>query len=436
MRNSTIRFLFALATLSILGIVITQVYWVRQAFDLKEQQFNQSVNIALQNVAKKIAELNQIELTSKLIAQPSSNYYVVNVNTSIDAEVLEHYLKAEFAKHQLEIDYEYAVFDCSSNEMIYGNYIRANQEEVQKAEKTHFPKTNEFTYYFGIRFPSKSLYLANQLDIWIFSSFILLTVIVFFGYTMFVIFKQRRLSEIQRDFINNMTHEFKTPISTIAVSADLITNPKILAKPDSIVNYANIIKTQNTRLRNQIEKVLQMAVMDKGIELKKEIIDVHQLVQEAVASFNLKEQAEIKVELQAAEQCKCVLADKVHLTNIIYNLLDNAVKYVDKEPKIIVATRQVKNQIALSIQDNGIGIGKEHQRKVFEKFFRVPTGNRHDVKGFGLGLNYVKQIVKAHQWKINLQSELGKGSTFTITMPIAPIKTSEAASKADLLIAN
>ncbi len=419
MRNSTIRFIFALATLSILGIVITQVYWVRQAFDLKEQQFNQSVNIALQNVAKKIAELNQIELTSKLIVQPSSNYYVVNVNTSIDAEVLEHYLKAEFAKHQLEIDYEYAVFDCSSNEMIYGNYIRANQEEVQKAEKTHFPKTNEFTYYFGIRFPSKSLYLANQLDIWIFSSFILLTVIVFFGYTMFVIFKQRRLSEIQRDFINNMTHEFKTPISTIAVSVDLITNPKILAKPDSIVNYANIIKAQNTRLRNQIEKVLQMAVMDKGkLELKKEIIDVHQLIQEAVASFNLKEQAEIKVELQAAEQ------------------LDNAVKYVENTPEIVVSTRQIKNQIALSIQDNGIGISKEHQRKVFEKFFRVPTGNVHNVKGFGLGLNYVKQIVKAHQWKINLQSELGKGSTFTITMPIAHVKTSEIPSRADLLMTN
>jgi two-component system phosphate regulon sensor histidine kinase PhoR len=249
-----------------------------------------------------------------------------------------------------------------------------------------------------------------------------------------VILKQKRLSEVQRDFVNNMTHEFKTPIATIDVSADLIANPKILVKPEAIVNYANIIKTQNNRLKSQIEKVLQMAAMDRGkLKLNKEVIDLHQLVQEAVKSFNLKDQAEITVNLEADDTCKCVMADKVHLTNIIYNLLDNAVKYVDGYPKIKIQTHQVKNQITLSIQDNGIGIGKEHQRKVFEKFFRVPTGNVHNVKGFGLGLNYVKQIVKAHKWKINLASEIGKGSTFTITMPIQKVNNVEEKEKKEML---
>jgi two-component system phosphate regulon sensor histidine kinase PhoR len=434
MRNRTIQLMVALATFSIIGIIVTQVYWVRQAFDLREKQFNQSVQVALHSIARKIAVLNQIELSSKPVVQRSSDYYVVNVNTHIDANVLEHYLKDEFDKHQLGIDYEYGIFDCSSNEMVYGSYISANDKEVKKDQKPNLPKYDEFIYYFGIRFPTKSTYLAAKLDIWIFSSFILLTVVVFFAYAMFVILKQKRLSEVQRDFVNNMTHEFKTPIATIDVSADLIANPKILVKPEAIVNYANIIKTQNNRLKSQIEKVLQMAAMDRGkLKLNKEVIDLHQLVQEAVKSFNLKDQAEITVNLEADDTCKCVMADKVHLTNIIYNLLDNAVKYVDGYPKIKIQTHQVKNQITLSIQDNGIGIGKEHQRKVFEKFFRVPTGNVHNVKGFGLGLNYVKQIVKAHKWKINLASEIGKGSTFTITMPIQKVNNVEEKEKKEML---
>ncbi|NJO01254.1 MAG: HAMP domain-containing histidine kinase [Bacteroidia bacterium] len=418
MRNSTIQFVAAMTILSIIGIVVTQVYWVRKAFDIEERQFNQSVHIALKSVAERIAELNQSIMRANPVNQITANYYVVNVNDVIDANILEHYLEEEFGKIDLHIDYEYGIYDCTSDKMVYGNYISREKVLSLGNEPPSLPKWDEYVYYFGVRFPTKSTYLASQMDIWIFSSFVLLTVIVFFGYTLFIILKQKRLSEVQRDFINNMTHEFKTPISTIAVSADLIIQPQILEKPERLLNYANIIKIQNERLKNQINKVLQMAMMDQGkLKLNREVLDLHVIVREVAQNFNLKTDQDVQIRCQLEAPRPLVYADKVHLTNIVYNLLDNAIKYVETQPSILIRTLEEKNQLILAIQDNGIGISKEHQRKIFDKFFRVPTGNIHNVKGFGLGLNYVKLIIKAHRWKISLASALGKGSTFFISMP-------------------
>ncbi len=421
MQNSTIRWVIALATFSIIGIFVTQMYWVRKAFDLKEKQFNQSVNIALRKVGEQLAKLNEVALNPKIINQVSSNYFVVNVNTAIDANSLEHLLEIEFDKINLDLDYEYGIYDCSSNQMVYGKYVSNDHSKNEKLS-SDLPAWKEFTYYFVILFPNKSIYLLGQMDIWLFSSVVLLIVIIFFSYTLFVILKQKRLSEIQRDFINNMTHEFKTPISTIAISADLISNPTIMAKPDSLLSYANIIKTQNTRLKNQIEKVLQMAMMDKAkLQLNFENLNLFHLIQEVIKNFNLDEKTNIVFNCNLEEDKCNFRADKVHFTNIVYNLLDNAIKYVspEKTPEIEINIRyNIKNYavygLILSIKDNGIGIEKKHQKQIFQKFYRVPTGNVHNVKGFGLGLNYVQQIIKAHHWKIRVESELNEGSNFMI----------------------
>lgn len=428
MPNHSIRFIIALATICIGGIIMTQAYWVRKAFDIKEKQFNQTVVIALKNVSERIATLNGEVVNPNPVNQITSDYYVVNVNQVIDANILEHYLEEEFSARELFIDYEYGIYDCSSDKMVYGNYVSHKKADEHKKSiaSTNLPKYDEFVYYFGVRFPTKFTFLAGQMDIWIFSSFILLIVVIFFAYTLSVILKQKRLSEVQRNFINNMTHEFKTPISTIAVSADLITNPKINTNPEKLNQYAQIIKTQNHRLKEQIEKVLQMAVMDKGkLQLSLESVDLHQIIGDAVVHFKLKyNEATIQADLKA--QQPCIMADKVHLTNVIYNLLDNATKYVSEEPEISITTQSFKQYLEIAIKDNGIGIDKAHQKRVFDRFYRVPTGNRHDVKGFGLGLNYVKQIIKAHHWKINLESEIGKGSTFKITIPMAQIPNKNA----------
>lgn len=422
MNRHTIRLLVILAAVAITGIITTQVFWLRRAFDLKEIQFNQTINIALKSVAEQILSYNQHAApVINPVCQYSTNYFVVAVNDVIDANVLEYFLRKEFSKRNVTLDFEYGIYDCNSEQMVYGNYVNtgAGNFELHHTKRTDLPKWENKTYYFGVNFPTRENHLLAQMGIWGFSSFVLLVMIVFFAYALFVILKQKRLSEIQRDFINNMTHEFKTPISTIAISSEVLKNPAIIENPGRLLNYATIIQEQASRLKNQVETVLQMATMDKEqIKLKKEPVHVHEVIYKAAENIEalLKQQnGIISYQLEATEAV--IQADRLHLTNMIYNLLDNAIKYSVNPPQICIITKSEKKGIWLCIRDNGIGIGKEHQKKIFDKFYRVPTGNVHDVKGFGLGLNYIQSLVKAHKGHIMLLSELHKGSTFSIFLP-------------------
>lgn len=418
MKKNTFRLVVFLGVISIIGIILVQMYWVRRAFDIKEKGFNQSLQIALKNVAQSIAEINGVMLANpNPVNRLASDYYVVNVNTYIDANLLQHYLKREFALMHIHADYEYAIYDCQTNEMVYGNYIAGNIKEKPGQEKT-LPKYNAYTYYFGIRFPTVDTYLATQMDIWVFSSAILLVVVVFFGYAISVILSQERLSQIQKDFVNNMTHEFKTPIATIGVSADVLMQPAIAQEPGTIFTYSSIIKQENERLQRGVEKVLQMANLDKHkVKLKREKVDLSEIVHQVAEGFRLHlEPTQILIEEYYSENAYCE-ADKVHLINVIHNLLDNAFKYSGRNAQVRITVEQIDKKIYLSIADNGPGIKKEHHKKIWQKFYRVPTGNVHNVKGFGLGLNYVKYIISAHKWKIELESEEDNGTTFRLIIP-------------------
>lgn len=419
MRKNTIRYIVLLGAVSIAGIILIQIYWVRKAFDLKEKQFNQTIQIALRNVADKMAEYGQFSIPSTdLINQISTDYYAVNLNNTIDAKTLEYYLISEFQKMGITTDFEYGIYDCSSDKMVYGNYVSSHGVVENKPIKA-LPKMDKLTYYFVIYFPERSSYITSKMDNWIFTSFILLFVIVFFSYALFIILRQRRLSEVQRDFINNMTHEFKTPISTIAIASETISQPDIIKTPERLFTYSGIIHEEAVRLNMQVERVLQTVKAErKEFQLNKEKIDLHELVKSIVESFNVNaknNKGEIKLNFSAANYN--ILADKHHLTNIIFNLLDNAIKYSAQSPMVTVATINEGNKLLLSVADNGIGIKKEYLKKIFDKFFRVPSGNIHNVKGFGLGLSYVKSIAKLHRWKIKVDSDFGKGSTFTLVMP-------------------
>jgi len=248
----------------------------------------------------------------------------------------------------------------------------------------------------------------------------LLFVVLFFAYAMFVILKQKRLSEIQTDFINNMTHEFKTPLSTISISTEVLLQPSIIQTPERLTSYATIIQDEANRLKNQVERVLQMAKLDKQrIRLNKEETDIHPVIKQAVDNMRLtilNRNGRVELNLEAKESVLRI--DKLHFTNIIYNLLDNALKYTDKdEPVIAILTRNVSKGIEIDVRDNGIGIAEDKIPYVFDKFYRVPTGNVHDVKGFGLGLNYVKLMTDAHYGQIKVTSKLGEGSVFTLFFP-------------------
>ncbi len=217
-----------------------------------------------------------------------------------------------------------------------------------------------------------------------------------------------------------MTHEFKTPISTIAISSEVLKNPGITNEPDRLLKYATVIQHESNRLKQQVDRVLQMARLDdQKIELNKEAIDGNSLVENAlgICSLSINEKGgKINMELKAVEGN--ITVDKLHFTNVIYNLIDNAIKYNKQSPEICVRSYNEKSNYCLEIQDNGIGIKVENYKKIFERFYRVPTGNVHDVKGFGLGLNYVKLIIEAHKGTVAVESKMNEGTKFKITLPI------------------
>jgi two-component system phosphate regulon sensor histidine kinase PhoR len=402
------------------GITATQIYWVRKAFDLKANQFNADVNLALENVATRIYDINKTPMpANSLVDQESSNYFTVLVNGPIDSNLLGFLLKNEFDKRKITADYQFGVYDCSKQCMAGGNYISPTKNKIP-VSLSELPSLEMDGYYFGVRFPQIEANLISQMGIWGFSSVVMLVVIFFFVYTLFVILKQRRLSEVQNDFINNMTHEFKTPLATIAISSEVLKDPSIAKNPERLLNYATIIENESQRLKQQVERVLQMAQTEKAdVGLKKEQQDIHELIKEAVDNHKValsSKRGEVGLALNATNSH--ILADKLHFTNVIGNLLDNAIKYCEKEPRITIATSNNEGSIRIEMSDNGISISPENQKKIFARFYRVPTGNLHDVKGFGLGLNYVKLIVEAHKGRISVQSTPGNGSIFTIVLPM------------------
>ncbi len=419
MSRFTLRIIIILAAISIAGITATQIYWVRKAFDLKENQFNHDANGALTSVANKIIEISKTpSAANNPVKQLSTNYFVVLVNGPIDSNILEFLLATEFEKRNITTNFEYGIYDCAEKCMAGGNNISPKKIR-NRTNISELPTWNNDGYYFGVMFSGVEANLLSQMGIWGFSSIVLLIVIFFFVYTLFVILKQRRLSEIQKDFINNMTHEFKTPISTIAISTQVLKDPGIIQFPERLLHYATIIENENHRLKQQVERVLQMARSEKeDLGLKKETLDFHDLIHEAVKNKSFQT-GNVSIHLNLDATTPFVTVDKLHLVNVLYNLLDNAIKYNNKNPEIQISTIIQNKILQVEIKDNGIGIHKENLKKIFNRFYRVPTGNLHDVKGFGLGLSYVKRIVEAHEGKIIVASQPTHGSLFIIQLPLA-----------------
>lgn len=422
MQNRAIYRVVVLGALAIIAIIVVQSYWVSRSFDLKEREFNQKVVISLRKVAEDLASLTGTKLpTTNLIKQVSSDSYVVNINDQIDANNLEYFLQKEMEAVSIDEDFEYGIYDCSSDQMLYGNYFSQKADKtLPKGPKTSLPRYDEFIYYFNVRFPNKSSFFLNNLWIPITFSLLLLISVIFFVYSISVILKQKRMSEMQKDFINNMTHEFKTPISTIKISADVFLKDQKIKTDSRLNRYAEIIKAQNQRLNDQVEKVLQLAKIEKdNFKLNFEATLVDEVLEGVIHSMQVqveKDNGAIQANLNASGIS--VSADRLHLTNILHNIIDNSLKYCEQQPFIKVSTKRQQSQLIVSIEDNGIGIAKEEQAKVFNKFYRVPTGNLHDVKGFGLGLFYVRNICNVHGWKLSLNSDIDQGTIIKISMPI------------------
>jgi two-component system phosphate regulon sensor histidine kinase PhoR len=412
MPRRSIRWLTVFSALLIIGVVITQIYWVKQALDLRHRQFNQNAHVALQDVAQELASVNGVMQTSNPVEQLSPEYFLVNTNATTQPDLLEHFIKDSFQKHNLITDFEVGIYDCTTDRMRYGMSLSTKTNDKTSAKTSGWEKTDKYPYYFGVRFPEQSTYIVGNLNGWIWSSVLVLLAVGFFAYALFIILKQKHLSEVQRNFVNNMTHELQTPISTIRIAADVLNSDMIITQPERHKRYVNIVQEEILRLQNQVEMVLSIAKAERNsLNLKKEKIDVNQIIDSLLLPF------EGKVKLKYEADNHFIEADTFHFRNMITNLIDNAIKYSPNLPEVVVRTFNKKNCLVICVEDKGLGIAKEYQKKIFNKFFRISNADVHNVKGSGIGLSYVKQIVRSHHWNLELDSALGQGSTFSISIP-------------------
>ncbi len=440
MGRKAIGTLILLATLSVIGVVLIQLLWLRQASHYRseqlalnreralqlEKQFNDRVVIALTDVTEQI--LSMTKDPSDLydaVKQERPNYFAVTINDTLHPYLLESLLRKEFSRRNIQEDFEYGIYDCFTDSVVYGNYVSFDTLRSDTVQHTKLQKLDKDGHYFGVYFPSRKSTLWEEDEhggwTWIFPTIVTLIVFSFFAYSVWVILKQKKLSEMKNDFIGNMTHELKTPISTIALSSEVIADPQIINEPERLQAYARIIRSENERLRNQVERVLQLATLDKDeLQLKLEAVDMNQVAREVAEHFTLPlAERRVEMDLQLMAARSTVTGDRMHLANVVTNLLDNALKYGPDDSVIRMRTLQRGGEFLLTVEDQGIGIRKEDMKHIFERFYRVHTGNVHNVKGFGLGLHYVQQIAHAHNGGISVQSEPGKGSTFTLSLPLA-----------------
>jgi two-component system phosphate regulon sensor histidine kinase PhoR len=346
------------------------------------------------------------------------------IEQRIDNDLLHILLEDEFKSHGITLDYEYAVksYPKGEEKIIFSskNYKNNRKFEHQTPLFTNDPgplKPN----YLKVYFPESRKHFLKTTSFMVYPTLLLVTFIIgIFAYTIVIIFRQKKLSSIKNDFINNMTHELKTPISTISLASQMLRDNSVNNTATAVERVSGVIFDESKRLSMQVEKVLQMAVFNEGrLKMKFKNFDLKEVVSTVVQNFEIRVQSlQGKITLHDNATNHTIYGDHVHITNVLFNLLDNAVKYRKEEPEIIVKTENRKGTIEVVIEDNGIGIAREHQKHVFERFYRVPTGNVHNVKGFGLGLHYVYKIIEAHKGTIKVESALNKGTKFIINIPI------------------
>ncbi len=381
--------------------------------------------LKIQQKADSIKERSKLENKSEMVTIILDELLTGKrkLSNRLQPQQLDSLLKIELANKGIDIEYLYGILDQNSDSLIYAAEANGAQDLLQSDLRvTLFP--NDIIgniNYLIVHFPEQQIYLIRKTWLSLIMGLILILIVVFcFAYALFTIIRQKKLSSVKNDFINNMTHEFKTPISTISLATEALQDQAVVQSPGVRERYLKIIDTENQRLSRQVEKVLQIASLEKeDFELKIENVDVHKTIEKALENIALQvEKKGGSITTDFSANSKLIPADEHHLTNIIYNLLDNANKYSIKPPQINITTSDEPGKgILIRIIDNGIGMTKEVVNRIFDKFYRKPTGNLHDVKGFGLGLSYVKTLVEAHGGNIDVKSALGKGSVFEIFLP-------------------
>lgn len=418
MKINKLNSIILLGLVAIVSILIAQLLWTKEAFTIEQKKLSQKAHIALLEVAKKLYEGTNHELPVQNPVQKISNdYYIVNVDNEFEPEILEFYLKTEFKKMNITTDFEYAMYNCQSDEMIYGDYISLSKKKTECKKSVYFPKHKNLVYYFAVRFPNETTYLFSSMRFWFILSTALILILLIYVYSIFKLLQQKKYSELQRDFINNMTHEFKTPLASILIASKYLIEQKPIKEDKKLFTYTDIIINQGNKLNSHIEKILNIAKSDYApLEIKKESVLIVPVLEEAIENIQLKyPEASVKIETLSKEYV--LETDVFHFGNLVYNLLDNAVKYCNEKPEITIRISEENNCLRIEFSDNGIGIAPKKISYIFDKFYRIQNEKSNEVNGFGLGLYYVKEICNLQNWKIKAENNPQKGVTLTLAIP-------------------
>lgn len=444
MKRFRINAVIILGVLSLSSILLVQLLWVRKTIEIQStstaiqqksdslnlKEFSEQTNLALRNVLNVIS--NAIEDSSEhygAIKQLNVNQFKVDIIQELDPYYLETLLKKALYNQNIHEDFTFGIYDCFTNQLTFSKLYKFTDDSLYTLVNNNIIgldsarlKLKNDGHYFTVFFPNVQNKLPQNtvfLSPWVYISTIVFLVLIFFGFSLATIIKQKRLSEVITDFINNMTHELKTPIATISLSSEMIMRLETDDDLEKAKKYAGIIFKENKRLETQVERVLNISTLDtENTTLNKKSLDFHELLVEVKDTFDFNQLANGgKILIENNASVFKIQADPIHITNVVYNLLDNAVKYCTTKPFISITTKNDRNYLVIEIKDNGIGIRKEDLKMIFDKFYRVSTGNIHDIKGFGLGLFYVKLIINEHNGSIDVKSKAGEGSTFTIKLP-------------------
>jgi len=430
MKTRNIRFILVSGAFLIISLLLIQAFYLKKAFDFTESAFNDKVRLALISVADRIHKEMGSPITGmEAIQQITQDYFIINTADTVNRFFLENILRLEFSRFGIEAGYAFVIYDCFKDSVIWHEYQLPPSagdpgffENLIINQKLPAHELPQDSHKIGVYFPDKNKYIFSQIQVFTAASVLVGIFILFFLYVLLIVLRQKRLSEMKADFINNMTHEFKTPLSTIILSAESISQPKNLENQDRIRRYAGIIADEARRLRLHVEKILETAILDSERPLlKKTVFNAHHYIQSAAENLRVKiEEKQGILHLNLVADNDKIYADKEHFRNVIYNVMENAVKYSKNKPEIAIETYNHRNRfLSVKISDKGIGIPRRVRRRIFNKFYRGVGGDVHNVKGFGLGLYYVNRIVLLHGGRIEVESKVGQGSQFTLHFPLS-----------------
>lgn len=419
MRSATLKWIIFLSTIVVAVIVSVQLYWLNKIYLLEQKQFNTNVVKSIRGLLEdmQLDENAGIQL-EKLIEHPDQNTFLIQLDTIPRKDSLLYYLAIELEDFEILADCKVGVFDKNLQKYAFEVYLPTAASHQRFNTGIDLPLIKRSYSYIHLLFPHREKYVLGQLSFWIVATIFLLITLIAFSISLFYLYRQKTLNEVQKDFVNNFTHEFKTPLAVIKLAADVLINPSITSQPDRLMKYGRIVKDQTEHLQYQVERLLKTATSDRqSLQLEKKEILINEIIKDVLHQVDpMIVEKKVKIDLDLDDNDPMIKADRKHIGMVLVNLVENAIKY-STNPHVIIKTNSDNGDYSISVKDNGVGIEKKYIKHLFKRFFRVPTGNVHNVKGFGLGLNFVKKVIDSHHGKIIVNSLPGIGTEFKIVLP-------------------